>query len=151
MNDEIEHAVFEQIFRSLESLGQAFSNRVLDDSRPSEADQRTGFCDGYVPKHRVGRGNAACGGVRQNRDIWEARLANVIHRDRGSRHLHQGKNSLLHPRTAGGGDHDKWSASGHGFFSRLDQCFPDGRAHRPAHKSKILSRDHYFHTTEPAN
>src|SRR5262245_44842739 len=71
VHDGVEHAVVEQEFRALESLGQFLADRLLDYARAGEADQRAGLGDVEIAEHRVAGGHAAGRRIGQQRDIWK--------------------------------------------------------------------------------
>ncbi len=48
----IDHAVLQEIFGALEPLGQLLADRLLDDPRAGEADDRARLGDGDVAQHR---------------------------------------------------------------------------------------------------
>ena len=55
IDDQIEHALLEQELDSLKALGQLLTDRLLDDARPGEADQRLRFGDVQIAEHREAR------------------------------------------------------------------------------------------------
>ena len=107
-----------------------------------KADQRAGLGDMDVAEHGVGGGHAAGGGVGQHHDIGELRLAQLLHRDGGARHLHQREDAFLHARAAGGGEQNErrpaLDRSAHGG----DHRFARGRAERAAEEVEILRGGH---------
>ena len=102
----IDHAMFEQIFGTLEAFGQFFADRLFDHALPGKADKRAGFCNLDIAEHRVACGDAAGGRVGQHNDIGQACLTQHLDRDGRARHLHQAENTFLHARAAGGGEDD---------------------------------------------
>ena len=73
IDDQIEHAVLEQELAALESLGQLLPDRLLDDARAGEADERLRLRDVHVAEHREARGHAAGRRIGQDRDVGEPR------------------------------------------------------------------------------
>ena len=68
--------------------------RLLDHARARKADQRAGFGDIQVAQHRVARGDAARGGIGQNRNERHARFVKPRQRRRNFRKLHQADGAL---------------------------------------------------------
>src|SRR5688572_25818863 len=52
IDDQIQHAVFEEELAALEALGQLLANGLLDDARTGKADQRLGLGDVEIAQHR---------------------------------------------------------------------------------------------------
>src|SRR5438874_8590774 len=59
--DEIDHSVLDEKLRALKTLGQRLTDRLLDDPRSGETDQRFRLSDVQIAEHRVRRGDAAGG------------------------------------------------------------------------------------------
>src|SRR5262245_19367229 len=62
LDDQVELAVREQEFRPLEPLGKRLPDRLGDDTRPSEPDERARLGEGDVAQHREACWDAAGGG-----------------------------------------------------------------------------------------
>ena len=75
MNDHVDHAVFEQIFRTLKAFGQILADGVADDPRAREADERAGLGDMHIALHGKGRRDAARRRIGEDDDVRQARLA----------------------------------------------------------------------------
>ena len=73
IDDGVEHAVLEQELAALEPLGQRLPNRLLDDARAGEADERLRLGDVDVAEHREAGGDAAGRGIGQHRDVGQPR------------------------------------------------------------------------------
>jgi len=73
-HDQIEHAVLEQEFAALESLGQLLANRLLDDAWTGEADEGARLGDVEIAEHGEGSRHATGRGIRQDRDVRQACL-----------------------------------------------------------------------------
>ena len=101
VHDHVDHAVLEQIFGALEALRQLLADRLLDDARAGEADQRARLGDVDVAEHGVGGGDAAGRRIGEDDDVGKAGLLHHLHGDRGARQLHQREDALLHARAAG--------------------------------------------------
>ncbi len=138
--DHVQHAVLEQEFRFLEALRQLLADRVLDHSRPREADQGARLGDRDIAQHGVGSGDPARGRVGQHDDIGQSLLAHRLHRDRGPRHLHQRKDTFLHAGAAGGGDDDQSGVLEHRQLRRPEQRGAGRHPHRAAEKLEVLHR-----------
>ena len=138
MHDHVDHAMIEQIFGFLEAVRQFFADRLLDDARAGKADQRAGFGDVHVAKHRIGRGDAAGRRIGQHDDVGLARVAQALHRNGGARQLHQRKNAFLHARAAGCREQDERAAFFHCCIEPLDHRFARRHAERAAHEIEIL-------------
>src|SRR4029450_6340298 len=63
LDDQVELAVREQEFRALEALGKRLANRLGNDARSGEPDQRARLGENDVAQHREARRGAAGGGV----------------------------------------------------------------------------------------
>jgi len=100
MHHHVDHAMVVEILGALEAVGKLLANGLLDDTRASEANQRAGFGDVNVAEHGVRSGDATGRWVSEHHDVRESRLAQLLHSDRGARHLHQRENALLHARAA---------------------------------------------------
>ena len=96
-----------EIFGALEAFRQLLADRLLDDARAGEADDRAGLGDVDVAEHRVGRGDAAGRRIGQHDDIGQPRLAQTPHGDGRARHLHQREHAFLHARAARGREDDE--------------------------------------------
>ena len=94
VDDHVDHAVVEQIFRGLKVARQAFADGLLDHPASGKADLGSGFRDRDITEHREGCGDAAGGGIGEDGDVGKARLLDLLDRDRGARHLHQGQAPL---------------------------------------------------------
>ncbi len=124
-HDEVEEAVLEQELAALEPFGKALADRLLDDARAGEADQRAGLGDVEVAEHGEAGGDAAGGRVGEHRDVGHAGVAQAGERRRDLGHLHQRQDALLHARAAGGRDDDQRAAASRPRARRR------GRASRP--------------------
>src|SRR6267378_2946734 len=59
VDDEVELAVLQQELRALEALGERLADRLGDDARPGEADERARLGHDHVTEHREARRDAA--------------------------------------------------------------------------------------------
>ena len=100
VHDHIDHAVFGEIFGTLETGRQLLTDGLFDDARTGKADQRSRFGNMHVAEHGIGRGDATRGRVGQNDQIGQPSLAYHLHADSGARQLHQRQNAFLHARAA---------------------------------------------------
>ena len=150
VHHHVDHAVGQKVFRLLKTVRQLLADGLLDDARAGEADQRAGLGDMHVAEHRIRGGDAAGGGIGENDDIGLARLVQLLHGDRGPRHLHQGEDALLHAGAARGGKQHERA----GFFRRgleaLDHRLAGGHAERAAHEIEILHADDHGEFVELA-
>ena len=72
IDDEVEHAVLEQELAALKAFGQLLANRLLDDARAGEADERARLGDVQIAEHREARRDAAGRRIGQDRDVGNA-------------------------------------------------------------------------------
>ena len=99
-HDHIDHAMIQQIFRTLEPFGKFFPDRLLDHPSAGKTDNRPRLGNRDITQHRK-RGRYAPGRrIGENDDIGKTRFLDLLHRDRGARHLHQRQNTFLHARAA---------------------------------------------------
>ena len=150
MHHHVDHAVVEQIFGSLEAVGQLLADGLLDHARAGEADQRAGLGDVHVAQHRIGGGDAAGGRIGQHDDVGPLGLAQHLHRHRGARQLHQREDALLHARAAGGREHDERRAAIDRGLEPGDDRLARRHAERAAHEVEILHADRHRHAFELA-
>ena len=141
LHDHVDHAVLEQIFGALESVGQALADGLLDHARAGEADQRARLGDLHIAQHGIGGRHAARGRIGQHHDIGQARFVQHVHADGGARHLHQGKDALLHARAARGDDQDEGPPLGDRGAHGGDQPGAGRKPERAAHEVEALHRD----------
>ena len=106
IDDDVEHAVLEQELAALEALGQLLPDRLLDDARAGEADERLRLGDVEVAQHREARGHAAGRRIGQDRDVGQPRAIEARERGADLRHLHQRQRAFHHPRAARAGHDD---------------------------------------------
>src|SRR5262245_62391227 len=83
LDDQVELAVREQEFRPLEALGKRLPDRLGDDPRSGEPDQRARLGENDVAQHREARGHATGGGVGEDREIRQAAGTEPLERGRG--------------------------------------------------------------------
>ncbi len=150
MHHHVDHAMVFQIFGALKSFRQFLANRLFDHARAGKADQRAGLGNLHVAEHGIGGGDAAGGRIGQHHDIGQFRLAQHLHADRGSRHLHQRQNAFLHAGAAGGREHDERRFLFQCELKPAHDRFAGGHAERTAHEIEILHRDHGGGTFELA-
>ena len=141
MHHHVDHAVVAQIFGALETLGQFLADGLLDHARAGKADQRAGLGDLHVAEHGVGGGDAAGGRIGQHHDVGLSRLAQHLHADRRARHLHQRQDAFLHPRAAGGREHDEGRLLLDRKLEPAHHRLARGHAERAAHEIEILHGD----------
>src|SRR5262245_10686706 len=82
IDHHVQHAVLQQELAPLKSFWQFLADRLLDDPRSGESNQRFRFSDIDVTEHRETRGDAAGRRIGQDRDIWHARAIQA--RERGA-------------------------------------------------------------------
>ena len=140
MHHHVDHAVGEQVLGLLKAFRQLFADGLLDDARAGETDQRARLGDLHVAEHGVRGGDAAGRRIGQHDDVGLARLLQLLHGDRGARHLHQGQNAFLHARAAGGGKQHERAAFLHRGVETLDDRLARRHAERAAHEIEILHR-----------
>src|SRR5258705_243021 len=141
LDDQVELAVREQEFRPLEALGKRLANRLGDDPRSGEPDQRARLGKNDVAEHREARRDAAGGGIGKDGDVRQAAGAEPLEGGRGLGHLHQREDALLHPRAAGRRDDDDRQVLVDRELDRPRELFADDRAHAAAGTGR-LGHDH---------
>src|SRR5262245_4592254 len=137
LDDQVELAVREQEFRPLKALGKRLANRLGDDPRAGESDQRARLGENNVAEHREARGDAAGGGIGEDRDVRQAAGAEPLERSRGLGHLHQREDALLHPRAARRRDDDHRQVLVDRQLNRARELFSDHRAHAAAEEAEL--------------
>ena len=150
VHHHVDHAVLEEILGPLEAIGKLFADRLLDDARAGEADQRAGFGKVHVAEHGVGRGDAAGGRVRQHDDVGELHITKGVDRHRRARKLHQREHALLHAGAARGGKEDERLPPLARRHQAFDHRLARRHAERAAHEVEILDRDHDRHVLDIA-
>ena len=125
----------------LEAFGKRLADRLLDDARTREADQRPWFGQRHVAEHGEGGRHAARRRVGEDRDVRHARGAEARERGRDLAHLHQGENSLLHARAARGRDDDERRPLDERHLGGAGQDLAHDGAHRAPHEGVIEDRD----------
>jgi hypothetical protein len=76
--------------------------------------------------------------------VRKLRLAELLHRHGGARHLHERENAFLHARAAGSGKQDERALALHGRAHTGDHRFACGGAERAAEEIEILHCSHDF-------
>src|SRR5262245_21626918 len=135
--DQVELAVREQEFRPLEALGKRLPDRLGDDPRPGEPDQRARLGEDDVAQHREARGDAAGGGIGEDRDVRQAGGPEPLEGGRGLGHLHQREDAFLHPRAARRRDDDDRQMLVDRQLDRPRELFPHHRAHAAAEEAEL--------------
>ncbi len=136
--------MLEKIFGTLKTFGQFFTNRIFNYPRPGKADQGAGFGKMNIPHHGIGSRHPPGGGIGQNNDIGQAFLLQHVESHRGSGHLHQGEDSLLHPGPSGRGKNNQRGMFLDSGFHGGQKSIPDPDPHRTGHKEEILHRNDGF-------
>src|SRR5215510_13162854 len=137
LDDQVELAVREQEFRALEALGKRLANRLGDDPWAGETDQRARLGENDVAQHREARGDAAGGGIREDRDVRQAGGPEPLEGGRGLGHLHQREDAFLHPRAARRRDDDDRQMLVDRQLDRPGELFPHHRAHAAAEEAEL--------------
>ena len=73
LDDGVDQAMFERELGGLEPFGQLLANGVADNALPGEADERFGLGQDDVAVHSERRGDAAGGGIGDDRDVRQMR------------------------------------------------------------------------------
>ena len=97
----------QQKLAALKAFRQFLADRLLDDARTRETDQRAGLGDVQVAQHGEAGGDAARRRVGQHADVGNAGLIQTHQRGTDLRQLHQADSAFLHARAARGGDDDQ--------------------------------------------
>ena len=89
LDDGVDQAMFERELGGLEPFGQLLADSVADNALPGEADERFGLGQDDVAVHGKRRGDAASGGIGDDRDVRQMRGGMALDGARGLRHLHE--------------------------------------------------------------
>ena len=92
--------LLEQELAALESFRQLLPDRLLDDARAGEADQRFRLGDVQVAEHREAGRDAAGRRIGEHRDVRQPRAIEPRQRAADLRHLHQRQRAFHHARAA---------------------------------------------------
>src|SRR5690625_102564 len=87
VDDVVEHALLQEELGPLEALGQVLLDRLLDDPRPCEADERLGLGDYQVAQRREAGRHTAGGRVGEDADVGQPLLRQALQGGGGVRHL----------------------------------------------------------------
>src|SRR5438093_6973522 len=142
VDDHVELTVREQEFRALESLGQRLPDRLGDDPRPGEADQRARLGEDDVAEHREARGDAAGRRVGENGEVRQPGGSQSLEDRGGLGHLHQGEDALLHPGAARRRDDDHWQVLLDRELDRARGLLAGHRAHAAAEEAELEDGEH---------
>jgi len=137
LGDNVHHPVLEQELGGLETFRQISTNSLFDDPGTGKTDQGAGFGHIDVAKGGVTGGHPAGGGIGQDRDVGNPLLAQAGQYRAGLGHLHQGKQGLLHPRTAAAAQDDGCLPVAQGIQKGPGDFFTHDRSHAAAHEGKI--------------
>src|SRR5690606_6515702 len=132
-NDQINGAMVEQEFASLEAFRELLAYGLLDHARAGEADQRFGFGYDHITKHCQAGRHTTVNRIGENRNERQAFLTHAGQHCRGLGHLHQGNQCFLHPRTAGSRETDQRTALLEGHVGRLYKALTDDGSHGATH------------------
>src|ERR1019366_8142500 len=132
IDDEVDHAFFEQELAPLESVWERLADRLLDHARTGKADERLRFGDVQVAEHREARRDAARRRIGEHADVGQALAVEPRERAAHLRHLHQRQRAFHHPRAAGAADDDDGGAFGDGALDGARDLLADDHTHAPA-------------------
>src|SRR6185503_9535586 len=142
VHDAVDHALLEEELGPLESLRELLVDRLLDDARSREPDERLRLGEYHVPHRREAGRDAAGRRVRHDRDVGNARVREPGQERVRLGHLHEREDSLEHARPAGGGEDDERSP-------RLDRkedgardALSRGRGEASPEKREVHDREH---------
>jgi hypothetical protein len=121
--------VLEEELAALESIGELLADRLFDDARPGEADERSRLRDVQIAEHGEARRHAARRRIRQHGDVGEPRPIESREGGADLGHLHQRQGPFHHPRAAGARDDDDGTTP----FDRALDGPRDLLAHHNAH------------------
>ena len=141
IDDEVEHPVLEEKLTALKSLGQLLANRLLDDARAGEANQRSRLRDVQIAEHREARRHASRGRVGQDRDVRKVLLIEPRQRRADFRHLHQRQRAFHHAGAAGARDDNHRTACRERALDASRDLLADDHAHAAADEA-VLHRRH---------
>ena len=91
----------DQELAALEALGQFLPDRLFDDARSGESDERLGLRDVQIAQHREARRHAAGRRIREDGQVGQAGAIEAAERRADLRHLHQRERALHHAGAAG--------------------------------------------------
>jgi len=125
----------------LEPFGQLLADGIADNALPGEADERFGFGQDDVAVHGERRGDAAGGGIGDDRDVRQMRRSMALDGARGLRHLHERDQTLLHARAARSGEDDHRQMLGGGTLEQARDLLPHHTAHGPHEERGLHDAD----------
>src|SRR2546426_2285001 len=137
LDDHVELPVREQKLGALESLGQRLPDRLGDDPRAREADQRARLGEDDVAEHREARGDPAGGGIREDGNVGQPAGSEPLERGGGLGHLHQGQDTLLHARAARRRDDDHWQVLVDRELDRAGELLAHHRSHAAPEEAEL--------------
>ena len=109
-------------------------HRLLNDAAAGKANGGVRLGQDDIPLHGKAGGDAAGGGVRQDRDVKAPGLAVTAHGAAGFGHLHQREDPLLHSGAAGHGKAHHGEATVHGVLKQPGDLFAHAGAHAAHHE-----------------
>ncbi len=150
IDHQVEHAVLDQELAALEPVGQLLPDRLLDDARSGEADQRLRLGDVEVAEHREAGGHAAGRRIGEHRDERQPGAVEPGQRRRDLGHLHQRQRAFHHAGAAGAGDDDGRLPAGERHLDRPGDLLADHHAHAAADERVLHRGDDHAEAVEAA-
>src|SRR6266404_9103172 len=123
MDDGVEKSMLEKELGALKSFGEFLANGLLDDAGASEADEGSGFGDVEIAEHGEAGGDAAGGGIGEQRDVGELFFVELGERGGHFGKLHQTDGAFHHAGAAGTGNGDEGLARLDGQFDAASDFF----------------------------
>ena len=141
LDDGVDQAMLKRELGGLEPFGQLLADGIADNALPGEADERFGFGQDDIAVHGERRGDAAGGGIGDDRDVRQMRRRVALNGARGLRHLHERDQTLLHARAARSGEDDHRQMLGGGTLEQARDLLPHHTAHGPHEERGLHDAD----------
>ena len=135
-DDAVDHAVREQELGALKAGRELLPNRLLDDARTGEADERALLGEVHLPEEREARRDAARGWVEEHAEVGKPRVPVALERRDGLGHLHQAEDAFLHARPSAGAEQYDGKTFRRSALEEARDLLADHGAHRPAHEGE---------------
>lgn len=137
MDYGVEEAVFEEELGALEAFWEFLADGLLDDAWAGEADEGAGFGDVEVAEHGEAGGDAAGGGVSQDRDVGNFMRGEFGQCGGDFCELHEAGDAFHHAGAAGRRDDDERVARGEGTVDGAGDGFSDDATHATADETVL--------------
>ena len=142
--------MLQQELAALKSFGELLPDRLLDDPRPRESDQRSRLCDVEVAEHRKACRYAAGGRVGQHGDIRDAGPVQSRQCSGDLGHLHQREHAFHHACAARARHDDERLPALQRHLCRPRDLLPFDDAHAAANERVLHDSDDHLDAVDAA-